>query len=217
MDSDPSCLVTLVFDARAREPRLHAIADFVARHHGVLVALAKPLIRRYHLVDPSFGAEDAAQDALLELCQALGDGKTYPIETEEELMKLLRHLLNHQVLDERAREDAGKRGGRVACQDGAASAVRHLGADFDTIDVHAAPPDEQLIAAEEVERRLSRLAQHDSALRAIATRKADGFNHREIAVQLGLTVSTIEHRVQAIKTILADGDSTADRKNFKKV
>ena len=63
--------------------------------------------------------------------KAAKDGKIRTIETEEHLAKLLRRILRREVLDEREREDAGKRGGSGAKHDGGSLAVRHLGEDFD--------------------------------------------------------------------------------------
>ncbi len=51
--------------------------------------------------------------------------------------------------DEREREDASKRGGSGACQDGRFTAVRHPGTGFDAIAAYAPRPDVQLVAGKD--------------------------------------------------------------------
>jgi DNA-directed RNA polymerase specialized sigma24 family protein len=59
-------------------------------------------------------------------------------------------------------------------------------ADLEAIDSHAVSLEELALAEERVEVWLARLHRRDPVLRAIALKKADGFNHREIAAQRGL-------------------------------
>ena len=87
-------------------------------------------------------------------------------------MKLLAHKLKQGVLDEREREEARKRGG---------ASLRRVDADLEAIDSHAVPSEELALAEERVEVWLPRLHRRDPVLRAIAVKKADGFNRREIA------------------------------------
>jgi DNA-directed RNA polymerase specialized sigma24 family protein len=47
-------------------------------------------------------------------------------------------------------------------------------------------------------------------LRTIATKKADGFSHREIAGQLRMGLSSVEERVRLVKALLATRMSDAD-------
>jgi RNA polymerase sigma factor (sigma-70 family) len=202
MDTNPSCLATIVLDARAHDLRPQAIADFVTHRRDTLVVWAERLIQRYYLADPAFGADDAVQDAFLKLCQALRDGQIYSIKTEEEPIKLIGHLLNQEILDEREREGAVKRSGSGACKSGRTSSARHLTADFDTIDPQASPPHERVIAEEAVERMLALLDDHDAYLRVVATKKAEGFTRGEIAAQLGESLSAVKRQVRLIKAIL---------------
>jgi hypothetical protein len=65
MDSDSSCLATVVLDTGALASQAGAIERFTLRRLGRLVCRAKRLIQRYHLADPAFDADDAVQDALL--------------------------------------------------------------------------------------------------------------------------------------------------------
>ena len=94
MDSSPSCLATIVLDSQALAEQVRTFERFVVLDLGRLVSLAERQIRRCHVVDPAFGAEDAVQNALLGLCRAMTDGKIDLDGTEEGLMRLLRHALN---------------------------------------------------------------------------------------------------------------------------
>jgi RNA polymerase sigma factor (sigma-70 family) len=210
MDTDPSGLVTMVFDGQAPNSGFYVIEEFATRRHGTLAIWAERLIHRCHVVDPAFGADDAMQDALFTLFRAMNDGKIGSFETEEELVKLLRHKLAQSVLHEQDRENTHKRRCADTIQRGRPGVVHHLDDEIEPIDPHAPRPDEQAIAAEAVERWLRLLDRHDLALRPVATRKADGFNHREIAAQLGISLSTVEHRLRMIRTILAPYDFVAD-------
>jgi DNA-directed RNA polymerase specialized sigma24 family protein len=119
------------------------------------------------------------------------------------LAKIVRHKLNQEVLDERAREDARKRGGADITHRGQQSAIRQADVDLDLIASHAIPPDEQAIAGEGVELRLRRLDLSGQSLRAVAEKLADEFTHREIAHLLNMPLSAVHKKVRQIKTILA--------------
>ena len=198
MDSDPSSLVTIVLDSHAFAHQVEAIEHFVPHCLDRLVGLAEHLIHQYHVDDPAFGADDAVQEALLKLWKAVKARKIYTAELDEVLEKLVSHKLNQKVLDERAREGRRKRGGPGA---------RHLDADFEAIESHAPPPDEQVIAEDEVEWLLGELGLQDPSLRVVAVRKADGFTHSEIAAELGRPLSVLERQVRLIKAILGRLDT----------
>ena len=63
---------------------------------------------------------------------------------------------------------------------------------------------------EKAESWLRRLHDGDPLLRAIATMKTDGFNHREIAAHLKLPLSGVDYRLRLIRAILAHGNSEPD-------
>src|SRR5262249_31767589 len=156
MDSDPACHVTIVFDRPAVAHPREAIEHFVPPRLVSLLGWADRLIDRYDIASPAFDAEDAVQDTLLTLWQAAKAGKVYSIRTDEEFVKLSRHKLDQEVLDERARQEARKRGGAgaSAARAGRAPIILHVDEDFDAVDPRAPSPDEHIIAQEEVERRL---------------------------------------------------------------
>jgi RNA polymerase sigma factor (sigma-70 family) len=204
MDTDPMTHVAVVLDRPAAGNIREAIEQIAPLRLRSLVGRATRLIARYHVADPAFDAEDTVQAAFLNLCRALHDGRIDPMEDEEQTLKILRHVLDQEVLDERAREGALKRrGGRSGTsQAGQASNTGTVDADFDVIDSHTLPADEQVIAQEEVDATLENLALLDPSLRAVAAKKAEGFTHREIAGLLGLPLSAVERRVRAIKAFL---------------
>ena len=111
MDGDHSCMVTIVLDARAFGHQIEALEHLVPERRASLVAWAVRLFRRYGVVDPAFDADDAVQIALLKVFQALKLGKIDLVESEEDLLKLLRHKLIQRVLSERRSEHTRKRGG----------------------------------------------------------------------------------------------------------
>ena len=55
---------------------------------------------------------------------------------------------------------------------------------------------------------------HDAHLREVATAKAGGFTHSEIATQLGISLSTVERRVHQIKEILERTPQTPNKNYF---
>jgi DNA-directed RNA polymerase specialized sigma24 family protein len=220
MDTDTACHVTVVLDRPKPAHQLEAVEHFVPLSFETLVGRAHRLIARYHVNDPAVSAEDTVQGTLLNLWRAMIAGKIRPIDTEAELARLCRYKLHQEVWNERVREATRKRGGAGtgACHDARASSIRQVVADFDPVDPHAPPADEQAIAQEELERRLELLARHDPSLRAVAAQKVRGFTHREISDLLGLTLSAVEHKVREIKAILGhaqerkhEGGGTASR------
>jgi DNA-directed RNA polymerase specialized sigma24 family protein len=203
MHDDLSSLTTMVFDTHRFTDQADAMERFVPSHRGKLIGWAERLIDKYHVVDAALSAEDLLQDTLLHCWQAIASGGITVIETPEQLAKVVRHKLNQEVLDERAREDARKRGGAGITHRNQQSAVRQADVDLDSINSHALPPDQEVIANECIERRLTRLDLHDPSLRAVAVRLADEFTHREIAHLLNMPLSAVHEKVRQIKIILA--------------
>ncbi len=202
MDSNPLSHVAKALDRQAFAQQIQSIEEVVPARLGAFVAWAQRLIDRHHVVDRAFAAEDAVQDALLKLWRAAKSGKINSAETEEQLVKLLRHTLDQEVLDERDREHTHKRGGAAMPEGVRASAARPVDAELEAIDSHARPPEEQVIAQDAVERLLWLLDAHDPSLRTVAKGIADGFTHREIAALLGLSLRAVDQRARRIKAIL---------------
>jgi DNA-directed RNA polymerase specialized sigma24 family protein len=207
-DDWPS-LATMVLDTQRFGNQTEAIERFVADRGEALVGWAESLIERYHIRNVAFSAEDLAQATLLQCWQAVASGGITSIETEEQLCRVVRYKLNQEVLDERAREDARKRGGAGAGQRGQRPAMRQADADLDAIESHTPAPEEQMIAAESIERTLKRLDRHDPSLRAVAVKVLERFTHQEISEQLNHPVWVVHEKVRRIKMILAS--AAADR------
>ncbi len=189
---------TFTLDSHPFGHYAEAVDRFLPDCLRALASRAGSLIRQCHVVDPAFDADDAVQDALLEFWRATRGGKLGPLESAERFVKLLAHKLKQGVLDEREREEARKRGG---------ASLRRVDADLEAIDSHAVPSEELALAEERVEVWLPRLHRRDPVLRAIAVKKADGFNRREIAAQLGLPERAVEYGTTLIKAILRSAES----------
>jgi RNA polymerase sigma factor (sigma-70 family) len=194
MDSDFSGLATFVLDTQLVEHQSQAIDRFLPDHLHTLASSAKRFMHRWNVADPAFSAEDAVQDALVELWRAAKNGKLAAIETAEGLVRLLIHKLKQEVLDEREREETLKRGGPKSYRDVA---------DLEAIDSRTVSPEEQALGAETLEIWLMRLQKRDPVLRAIATKMSDGLSCREIAEGLGLPERAVEYDITVIKAILA--------------
>jgi DNA-directed RNA polymerase specialized sigma24 family protein len=203
MDSDSSALATMVYDTHRSAGQREVIEQFVPARRDALVGRAEQLIGKCHVVDAALSAEDLVQDTLLHYWEACASGGFTSIGTEEALNKIVRHILNQEVLDERTRENARKRGGAGNGQHGARSAMRRADADLDAIDSHTPAPDEQAIAAESIELTLRRLDRHDPSLRAVAVKIAERFTHHEIAEHLKCPLWVVHAKVRSIKRILA--------------
>jgi DNA-directed RNA polymerase specialized sigma24 family protein len=108
-------------------------------------------------------------------------------------VKSMDYELKQEVLKERAREDTRKRGG---------ASLRRVDVDLEAINSHTMSSEERVLAEEGVEAWLTRLYRRDPLLRAIATRKSDGFNCHEIAAELGLPLRAVEYGITLIKAIL---------------
>jgi DNA-directed RNA polymerase specialized sigma24 family protein len=201
MDSYFSSLTSVVFDSQSVVDPADAIGRFLPNQLHALANRAGRLIHRCHVADPAFDADDAVQDALLDFWRATRDGKFASIDTAEGMVKLLVHKLKQGVLKERAREETHKRGG---------ASVRRVDAELEAIDSRAMSSEERALAEEAVEAWLVRLYRRDPLLRAIATKKAEGFSHREIGADLGLPVRAVEYAITLIKAILARRDSETD-------
>jgi DNA-directed RNA polymerase specialized sigma24 family protein len=199
-----SCART-VLERACLDRQTEIIEHLVSHRLRSLIGWAAGLIARYHVADRAFAAEDAVQDSLLTLWRAARGGKIDWMATEEQLLKLVRHKLAQEVLHELAREGRSKRGGgraTASCHTRTSSS-RHLLRHLHAIDSCAAPVEEQAIAQEELAATLQLVGQDDPSLRAVATKKAEGFTHREIASVLGLPLWSVEQKVRVIKGIVA--------------
>jgi DNA-directed RNA polymerase specialized sigma24 family protein len=201
MDSDHSCLATMVLDSQAFAHQVEALEHFVPDRFATLVGLAQRLLGRYRIADPAFDAEDAVQAALLKVFQAVKDGKINLFEAEEDLLGLLRHKLDQEVLTEREREHTRKRGGPGASHDEWRPVVLRDDANVEKVDSRTSAPEERVTADDQVEWLLGLLDLYDPGLRVVATMKTEGFTHEEIAARVGQPLSAVERRVRLIKAI----------------
>jgi DNA-directed RNA polymerase specialized sigma24 family protein len=200
MPIDSSGLCTMVYDHR---PLVDAIDCVVPDEHGPLVGWARGLIKRYHVNDPAFGPEDAVQNALLKLWKAACDGKISLVQTDAQLVRLLRRKLDQDILDERDREITSKRTGPGAVHDAHCSAGSRGDVELDAIDSHGHPADDVLTAEDEFQWMLGRLRALDPTLDLIASAIVDGLTHREIAAKLGQSIWAVERKVRLIKAVLS--------------
>jgi RNA polymerase sigma factor (sigma-70 family) len=201
-DSDFCSLTTLVLDAGPLADVATAIEQLVAHRQEALIVSAGRMMHVRHITDPAFGADDALQNACVAIWKAVQDGKIAPVDREDDVGKLLWHKLEQTVLHQRAREDTQKRRGSRDVQADDRQANPQREDELDVIDSHSMQPVQQAIAEEAVEQLLKLLDRHGASLRVIAIMKANGFSHREIAAELGIGLSTVEHRVRLIRSIL---------------
>jgi RNA polymerase sigma-70 factor (ECF subfamily) len=168
--------------AAARAGCREALAQLLAEHHALLLALARQQLPAH--LRAKGGASDLVQEALLHAYQRFAGSRC---RTPAQLRAWLRQILRNQLADFRKRyRDAGKRDPslEVRLADGHASAGLADGSD---------PPGQQAVADEEnraVRQRLERLPPHYR--RVIELRLWEGLGFEEIGRALGLSANAAE-------------------------
>ena len=134
-----------------------------------------------------FDSEDVALSAFDGFCRAVQEGRYPELNDRESLWALLVQITRQKAKDYRAREMAQKR------------TNPREEAVLDSLAGNVAPPDIEMIMAEECERLLGCLP--DENLVKVALLKLEGWTNDEIAVELNYTRRTIQRMLSVVRGV----------------
>jgi DNA-directed RNA polymerase specialized sigma24 family protein len=144
---------------------------------------------------PGAGDEDdVAQSAFYAFCDAATGGRLRPIESRDELWRLLLTLTRRKAINRRRHERRIRRGGLAAAVNNAG----FVNGDGD----RECPPVELVELQESLNELFQKLAATgDSRLTKIARRRLEGFDNQEIANELGCAVRTIQRKLSILERL----------------
>lgn len=130
--------------------------------------------------------EDVAVKAFAALLDGVRDDRFARLNDRDDLWQILIMLTEHKAIDQRRAENTLKRGGASRPQE---------------LPPHTAgPAPSPQLAAELVEEFNARLAElPDELERQIAVKRLQGFDNREIATELAVSLRTVERKVSLIR------------------
>jgi DNA-directed RNA polymerase specialized sigma24 family protein len=150
--------------------------------------------------------EDVACVVLTRLLIGLRDGRFPGLSNRESLWRLLVTMTLRENRDQLRNERREKRGGGRVQRE----------ADFDREDLFIAASreptgDDLVILADEIRQGFLRLK--DDELRELALAKIEGYTDQELATRLGISVRTVERRLQKIRQRWSDVPTDDDLSN----
>ncbi len=134
------------------------------------------------------GSEDVALSAFDSFCRGAEAGRFPQLNDRNDLWQVLMMLTARKAIDAANRERAAKRGG------GAVGAGELC---FENVVGAEPTPSFAAEVSEALNDRLDRLADHD--LRQIALGKLEGYSNRELAERMGMSLATIERKLNLIR------------------
>jgi len=185
--------ITRCIDLLKRGDR-DAAQDLWQRYIHRLVALARARLRG--IPRRAVDEEDVALSVFDSFFRRSERGQFARREDRDDLWKLLVVLTVRKSANLAKRETRAKHGGGGILT---LSDLEGLGAD----EILGAEPTPELVAqvGEECRRLLDGLG--DDTLRRVAQRKLEGYTNAEIAAELGCVESTVERKLQRIRTLWA--------------
>ena len=142
--------------------------------------------------------EDVALDTLAELFQGLLNGKYPGLDNRRSVWRLLVTVASRNVLDEIKKGQRLKRGGGRVYNESALNGDDDQNAGvFARMPSSGDAPDVQVMIAERCTEMLESL--EDETLQAIALLKTSGSSNQEVADALGLSLRSVERRLQEIR------------------
>ena len=146
--------------------------------------------------------EDVALSAFKSFCLGIEQGRFPQLVDRHDLWSLLVAITAHKVIDVRRHEQRVKRGGRLAQANIAGEGVD----EFAELISHEPTPAFAAQISESLQHLLNRLAEPE--LREIAILKMEGCYIEEIASRLGCTDRTIKRKLQRIRTLWLEEESS---------
>jgi DNA-directed RNA polymerase specialized sigma24 family protein len=139
--------------------------------------------------------EDIAIGVMSALCGAADRNELPSIHNREDLWRMLLCWTRHDILDQRRYQERQKRGG--TCHETIHTYDESNNNPLDQLVSSTPPSDVLQEMGEQYAALLQRLP--DERLRNIAIAKMHGHSHEEIAVQLSVSVRTIERKLNLIR------------------
>ena len=139
--------------------------------------------------------EDVVVSIFQSLCLGAREGRYDHVGNREELWKLLVSMAGKKAIDEIRRQTALKRGGGQVRGDSVMSDHSRVGLDLIS---GGGPTPEFMAMFEEYQRQLFERLPSD-AIREIARLRIEGYENREIASQLGVSLRSVERKVGVIR------------------
>lgn len=146
--------------------------------------------------------EDVAISAFASFCRGAEHARFPQLADRTDLWKLLVVITARKAVDQVARECRLKRGGGKVCGESAlANRAQAKRAPRHIAEVIGREPTPAFVAqlAEDYQQLLDVL--DGAILRRVAVRKVEGHTNEEIAAELGLSLATIERKLQLIRGI----------------
>jgi DNA-directed RNA polymerase specialized sigma24 family protein len=149
--------------------------------------------------------EDVALSAFDSLCRGVEQGRFPQLHDRDDLWGLLIALTAHKAVDLVRRESRQKRGGEAARL--GSSCPPTAAPDIEQIIGREPTPEFAAQVAEECQRLLGSL--NEPTLQSVALWKMEGYTTPEIAAKLGCVPRTIERKLQAIRRLWGQDESTS--------
>jgi DNA-directed RNA polymerase specialized sigma24 family protein len=181
-----------------------ALHEVMRRIQPGLADATLRLMRRLRLNRALYDVDEAVNDAVFRLVQALPGRLVRPIESDEEVWGLLRRFSKQAVLDGGRRLAARRRGGD---RTGERPALQRVEADLESLSAPSPSPDEVVIWQQQVEWQLGILAAADTSLPGIVDLRMKRYTNNEIASHLGIPLAAVERKFRIARSILGDGAS----------
>lgn len=212
MEPDPLSEHGPEFERLAVDTRIEALGEFCRQHTRNLLAFARRRLRREHIPECDYSAEDVVQSSHRHLIQDLIKGKVESIPDVDDFLRLSRRIIADKVMAELDRQDALKRGGsgirrRIGKEPDSQPPPHH---GLTRRERAHAPDDFNLfhsgLTHEEVDEislakvyELLRLLDPDHQI--VARKRFQSCTIVEIARDLGVSTRTIDRRLERIRTI----------------
>lgn len=194
MDSTHS--VSVFLDQLKTQHDSDVAGEIWQRYMTRLLPLASKKLRG--LRNPAVDADDIMVSVFDRFFQAVKEDRFAKLDTRDDLWQILLVLTDRKVADQYRRANATKRGsGRV-------TSIEGLGGEDSTTDYlreladQSPSPEFAVSFANEVEVALGKL---DETARRVATLRMEGFATREIAEELGISLSSVERKLRLIRSV----------------
>ncbi len=203
-------------DHNSESSYTHTIVMFAESfrlNYGRLVTFAERLLRRARTPESEYAPEDAVQSGFLMLLDDVAKGKLKSVNGFHGCNGLLRKAIAQEIVDQRRRRDAVKRGGRgvrrapptepeIDRLEAHRSSRKVLIADdFDLLE-SGDPEPSALVGSDEAVRRLMGRLDTDQAM--LVGMRLEGVSNHAIALRLGTSERTVRRRFQEIRLLWSE-------------
>jgi DNA-directed RNA polymerase specialized sigma24 family protein len=196
---------TAVVAGRVSAGQEQAIDQLVLRCAWRVALLARQLCRRYGLEDASEDSHGIANVVLARVIRALRDGPRPTFADRRVFWTYLRRVIRHEVLHERDRVHARRRGGdgreSAPAGDDEASGrtLTRVEVDFESFRERGPTPAEVVLGRLEAERLIALLGPPE--LRSIARLRHEGYRIDEIARLRRCGASSVRRKLRRIQEL----------------